>query len=101
MKAPITTRQWELLSVYLDGKLTDSQKAGVESQIATNPDLKKALNELRSLKRTLHSVPVKHLRRNLTLMAEQVQPVRSAALAALFPLCIHCCQRGNGCHAGH
>jgi len=43
MKAPITTRQWELLSVYLDGKLTDSQKAGVESQIATNPDLKKAL----------------------------------------------------------
>jgi len=31
--------------------------------------------KLRSLKRTLHSVPVKHLRRNLTLMAEQVQPV--------------------------
>lgn len=84
MKAPITMKQWELLSAYLDGKLSEKDKKSVEIEIASNPELKKALTEITNLKGILRSVPLKRVRRNFTITAAQAKPARRSFIVPVF-----------------
>jgi hypothetical protein len=84
MKAPITPRQWELLSAYLDGKLSGKDLDLIQAQLYTSPELKKALSEIKQLKRILRSMPVKRVRRNFTLTAAQAQPGRRSIFVPVF-----------------
>ena len=47
----------ELLSAYLDGELTAAQRAEVEQLLATDPQARQWLDELRALSRTLQALP--------------------------------------------
>lgn len=47
----------ELLAAYLDGNLSPEDRAQVEASFATDPNWKKHLEELRSIKLTLQSLP--------------------------------------------
>ncbi|MGQ9575464.1 MAG: hypothetical protein ACUVUC_09105 [Thermoguttaceae bacterium] len=64
-------RLWddELLSAYLDGELTAAQQAAVEQLLATSPEARQLLDELRALSATLQSLPPYKLQEDL---AEQV-----------------------------
>lgn len=84
MKAPITPRQWERLSAYLDKKLSVKNQNDLEKQLASNPALKKALNEIKHIKGILRSVPDKRVRCNFTLTAAQARPERRSVLVPVF-----------------
>jgi len=84
MKAPITSRQWEQLSAYLDKKLSPKDQNAIEAQLASNPELKKALNEIKQIKGILRSVPAKRIHRNFTLSTAQVKPARRLVLVPVF-----------------
>ena len=60
-------RDVELLSAYLDGQLKPSQKASLESRIASNPELYTALEELRQARSLLRQIPSRRAPRNFTL----------------------------------
>ncbi len=47
----------ELLSAYLDGELTAAERAGVEQILATDPQARQWLDELRALSHTLRALP--------------------------------------------
>jgi anti-sigma factor RsiW len=47
----------ELLSAYLDGEVTAAQRAQVEQRLATDPEARAALDELRALSAALQSLP--------------------------------------------
>lgn len=84
MKAPITPRQWQRLSAYLDKKLSAKDQKVIEKQLASDPALKKALADLKQIKSILRSVPDKRVRRNFTLTVAQAKPVRRSLLAPVF-----------------
>ena len=58
MTASISRSDLELLSAYLDGELTPSERAALESRLAAEPDLRAALDGLRLTVRTLRATPV-------------------------------------------
>lgn len=60
-------RLWddELLSAYLDGELTAAQQAAVEQLLATSPEARQLLDELRALSATLQSLPPYKLQEDL------------------------------------
>ncbi len=84
MSAPISSRQWELLSAYIDGKCTPREKTAVERDLAAHPELKQTLAELTRLKTIIHSVPMRKPRRNFTLSAEHAKARRSFAWAPVL-----------------
>jgi hypothetical protein len=84
MSSRISSRQWEQLSTYLDGKCTPRQKAAIERDLAVQPGLQQALSELTRLKSILCSVPLHRTPRNFTLQASQVRARRSFKLAPVL-----------------
>ena len=47
----------ELLSAYLDGELTDAERATVEAELERNPEARRLLEQLRDVSRELHDLP--------------------------------------------
>jgi hypothetical protein len=47
----------ELLSAYLDGELSDAEKADVETRLAADPTARQALDELRAVSASVNSLP--------------------------------------------
>lgn len=47
----------ELLSAYLDGEVTEAERAAVEARLARDPVARALLEELRTLSNSLHSLP--------------------------------------------
>ncbi len=66
MKTP-SFRDMELISAYLDGQLSQSQKTRLEARLATDPSLAAALIELGQMKSLLRQVPHYKAPRNFTL----------------------------------
>lgn len=77
MKRQLSTKDWELLSSYLDDMLNPREKSRVEMLLSTQPEYKEALEGLRRTKTILHRTPVRKVPRNFTLTAADVQPVKA------------------------
>ena len=66
MKTP-PSRDLELLSAYLDGQLSQSSRARLETRIHADPALASALEELRQTRTLLRHTPQRHAPRNFIL----------------------------------
>ncbi len=72
----------ELLSAYLDGELTDEERAAVEARIANDPDAQQLLQQLRGVSQAVQKLPLepvgRDLRDEILRRAESVKPDRGA-----------------------
>lgn len=67
MSRPISPREWETLSAYLDGQLSRSAQARLEQRLNQDAELRQALEELRQTRFLLRSQPKLRAPRNFTL----------------------------------
>lgn len=74
----LSSKDWELISAYLDNELNPRDKARVEERLKTRPEYKEALDGLHRTKVILQKAPVRKVPRNFTLTAADVQPVKVA-----------------------
>ncbi len=63
----INGRDLEQLSAYLDGELTQADRARLEARLARDPDLRDALAGLRQTRQLLRRTPQRRAPRNFTL----------------------------------
>lgn len=83
MKEQLSSRDWYLLSNYLDGQLTEKERLQVDARLKVSPELQEAYRALIHYRKLLRSLPVRRVRRNFTLtraMTEQRKPF------AFFPV---------------
>ena len=78
-------QEWQSLSAYIDNQLSPREKAALEKRLAKNPDLQKALEELRQTKSLLHKLPNIRVPHNFTLSPEMVA-AQKPAMGQLFPI---------------
>ncbi len=72
MRAPISNRDYERLSAYVDGQLNSREKTSLEESIKLRPDLQVELADLKRMKALLHMVPHRQAPRNFTLTQAMV-----------------------------
>ena len=77
IKGQLSSKDWELLSSYMDGELNPRDKARVETRLSTQPEFLEALDGLRRTKAILRKAPIRKVPRNFTLRAADVQPVKT------------------------
>jgi len=65
-------RDIEQLSSYLDGQLSPSESARVESRLSSDPQLASAYNDLRAARGILRKLPARKAPRNFTLTRHMV-----------------------------
>ena len=65
-------RDLELLSSYLDGQLSPSDSARLESRLQTDAQLAAVLNDLRATRTLLRKLPARRAPRNFTLTRKMV-----------------------------
>src|SRR3954470_14351031 len=78
----------ELLSAYLDGQVTPSERAAVEAALAADPSVRARATDLRATVALLRALPQPVPRRTFILTPEQaaaIRPVRVPWLTRLFP----------------
>jgi len=84
MKNQIKSRDWEVLSAYLDGQLTTREYARLETRLKSDPELQSALKELRQTRNILRSLPKLRIPRNFTLTPEMLRFKRDTT--RIFPV---------------
>lgn len=62
----------EQLSFYLDGQLSPSESARMESRLASDPELASAFNDIRAARGILRKLPSRKAPRNFTLTRQMV-----------------------------
>lgn len=65
-------RDLELLSSYLDGQLSPSDSARLESRLASDPNLRVVMDDLREARSLLRRLPSRKAPRNFTLTRKMV-----------------------------
>ena len=65
-------RDIEQLSSYLDGQLSASESARVESRLSSDPELASAFNDIRAARSILRKLPARKAPRNFTLTRQMV-----------------------------
>ncbi len=65
-------RDTELLSSYLDGQLSPSESARLESRLSSDANLRSVLNDLREARGVLRQLPARKAPRNFTLTRQMV-----------------------------
>ncbi len=76
MNARINSKDWLLLSAYVDGQLTPGERAKLEKQLNERQDLQEELRSLKRMRALLRRLPPKPVPHNFTLttlMARQAQ----------------------------
>jgi anti-sigma factor RsiW len=68
----LPSRDLERLSAYVDGALAPREQAELAARLAHEPDLRQGLDELRSLKAAMASLPERRVPRNFTLREADV-----------------------------
>jgi len=77
MTERLTSRDWILISAYLDGRLSPAALTRVEKRIQEDAHFKRSLEEVARLKQLLAALPKKRAPRNFTLAPEKAQkPLR-------------------------
>jgi hypothetical protein len=84
MSKQISFKDSEILSAYLDGQLSDSEKAKVEKELQAREELRKELDELRETSAILRSAPRLKTPINFTLTPNMVAQIQRKPVA--FPL---------------
>jgi hypothetical protein len=77
MNAPIHSNDWEMLSAYLDGQMTESEQRRVRDLLARSDELRAGLEELRRTRAVLRAAPRRRVPHNFTLtpaMARKARP---------------------------
>ncbi|MCJ7658985.1 MAG: hypothetical protein MUO67_07530 [Anaerolineales bacterium] len=72
MKNQIKSRDWEALSTYLDGQLSNREHTRLEARLKSDPDLQSALEDLRQTRSVIRSLPKLRVPRNFSLTPEMV-----------------------------
>ncbi|MBK8616790.1 MAG: hypothetical protein IPN96_06695 [Anaerolineales bacterium] len=65
-------RDIEQLSAYIDGQLSPSESARLESRISSDPELASAFNDIRAARGILRKLPARKAPRNFTLTRQMV-----------------------------
>lgn len=84
--AQISDREKGLISAYLDGQVSARERAAVERLLQSSPQARQELADLRQLRTTLQSLPVRKAPHNFTLtraMAQEQRMPRSIPLLRL------------------
>lgn len=68
----MNSRDLELLSSYLDGQLKPSETARLEVRLASDPNLRAVLDDLRAARGLLRQLPMRKAPRNFTLTPKMV-----------------------------
>lgn len=76
---------YELLSAYIDGTLSDAERAALEARLTQEADLQQALNSLQHTVMLLRQMPELSAPRDFTLDADKLA-ARPARTALPFPL---------------
>ena len=85
MKDSISKRDWETLSAYLDGQLSNRKQTRLESRLKNDDQLRVALNDLRNTRYKLRHSPRLQAPRNFMLTPEMAgHPIRMPRLAPVF-----------------
>ena len=71
MRAQLSMRDYENLSAYLDGQLSNSEKLRLEARMLANPELRSVLDEMSRTRALLRSAPRRRAPRNFTLSPAQ------------------------------
>jgi hypothetical protein len=79
-----TERDHQLLSAYLDGELSQRDKAYVDRLLAENSHAQKAYQELKKIKSLLRFLPTRKVPRNFTLSAHETRKFNIPSLAGVF-----------------
>ena len=66
----ISTREWEVLSAYLDERLSPQESAALEKRLEENANLHSSLEDLRRTRSLLRDIPRMRAPRNFTLTPE-------------------------------
>ncbi|PJF34128.1 MAG: hypothetical protein CUN57_00340, partial [Phototrophicales bacterium] len=70
----ISPQDYELLSAYIDGELTDAERNTLEQRLTTEPTLQRELSSLRNTVNLIHQIQPMTAPRNFTLTADMVTP---------------------------
>lgn len=87
MTKNISSRDWEALSAYIDGYLSQRERQQLEERLQRSMELKHGLDELRRTRQVLRSHPKMRAPRNFTLTPEMVsvQETRRSG-SGMFPV---------------
>jgi len=84
VKNELSHHDWQALSAYLDHQLNSKDQARLEQRLATDADLKDALDDLHRIRSLLRSQPILRAPRNFTLTPQMAGlPRRTPAYPAL------------------
>jgi hypothetical protein len=86
MKNNLSSRDWELLSSYIDGQLSNGKRAQLEARLQVNPDLRAALDDLTRTRAMLRSLPRVKVPRSFKLTPEMVGQREPRRLYPFFQL---------------
>lgn len=86
MKLQLSSKDWQLLSAYLDGQLSPRERSQVEQRLRTQPDYREGLQTLRKNQAMLRSLPRRPVPRNFTLTPEMVAAPRRSFLPPMAPV---------------
>ncbi len=76
MSRPVTDHDYELLSAYLDGTLSESEHQVLETRLQNEPSLRRELDALRQTVALVKQLPPLKAPRNFTLDIHMVRPSR-------------------------
>lgn len=79
----LSSRDWELISAYLDGQLANKNLTRFQSRLKTDPEFSAAFEEMKRTKSVLRSAPKLRAPRNYMLKPDMVE-VRSKRGFSLF-----------------
>lgn len=79
-------RDYELITAYIDGALTEAERKMFEARLSAEPELRSELNSLRQTVTMLHQLPGLKAPRNFTLTKAQVESRPAARTPLPFPL---------------
>jgi hypothetical protein len=87
MTTQITPRDWETLSAYLDDQLSAPERRELENRLGNNTELKQGLEELRTTRMVLRSLPKLRAPRNFTLTPSMAgQRMGAGTTPGVYPL---------------
>lgn len=87
MTKNISSRDWESLSAYLDGYISQKERQQLEERLQRSVELRNGLEELRRTRRVLRSQPKMRASRNFTLTADMVgAKAAGGSVPRMFPV---------------
>lgn len=78
MNDRMTDRDYELISAYIDSRLSPSENDRVKARVKSDPQFKQILDELTYTRRLLQALPQKRAPRNFTIASEKLSVPRRA-----------------------